>query len=157
MNAVALGGIRRSRLRFGDVLRVGSLGLRTRPLRTALSTVGVAIGIAAIWTLLKLLGPLISGIASALASQRKRAANEALDITEQDIPVGLVGIISAVTLVAIGVLLWTFTLGTPLAASAPSTCASTYPGTSRHPNRPATANATVTAGFKWAPLRAAVL
>lgn len=77
-----------------------------------------AIGIAAIWTLLKLLGPLISGIASALASQRKRAANEALDITEQDIPIGLVGVISAVTLAAIGVLLWTFTQGTPLADSA---------------------------------------
>jgi putative OPT family oligopeptide transporter len=79
-----------------------------------------AIGIAAIWTLLKLIGPLVSGIASALASQRKRAANEGLDITEQDIPVGLVGIISAVTLIAIGVLLWTFTQGTPLAASAPA-------------------------------------
>ena len=39
--------IRSSRLRLGDVLRVGSLGLRTRRLRTALSTVGVAIGIAA--------------------------------------------------------------------------------------------------------------
>jgi putative ABC transport system permease protein len=36
-----------SRLRAGDVLRVGSIGLRTRRLRTALSTVGVAIGIAA--------------------------------------------------------------------------------------------------------------
>ncbi len=47
MNAVAVAGIRRSRLRAGDVLRVGSLGLRTRLLRTALSTVGVAIGIAA--------------------------------------------------------------------------------------------------------------
>ena len=79
-----------------------------------------AIGVAAIWTLLKLLGPLVSGIASALASQRKRAANEALDITEQDIPVGLVGIISAVTLAAIGVLLWTFTQGTPLESSAPA-------------------------------------
>lgn len=79
-----------------------------------------AIGIAAIWTLLKLIGPLVSGIASALAAQRKRASNEVLDRTEQDIPIGLVGIISAVTLVAIGVLLWTFTQGTPLASSAPA-------------------------------------
>lgn len=39
--------LRPSRLRPGDVLRVGSIGLRTRRLRTALSTVGVAIGIAA--------------------------------------------------------------------------------------------------------------
>jgi putative ABC transport system permease protein len=37
----------RSRLRIGDVLRVGALGLRTRRLRTGLSTLGVAIGIAA--------------------------------------------------------------------------------------------------------------
>ncbi len=36
-----------SKLRAGDILRVGSLGLRTRRLRTALSTLGVAIGIAA--------------------------------------------------------------------------------------------------------------
>lgn len=37
----------RSKLRVGDVLRVGSLGLRARRLRTSLSTLGVAIGIAA--------------------------------------------------------------------------------------------------------------
>jgi putative ABC transport system permease protein len=37
----------RSRLRAVDVLRVGALGLRARRLRTALSTLGVAIGIAA--------------------------------------------------------------------------------------------------------------
>jgi putative ABC transport system permease protein len=37
----------KSRLRAGDVLRVGSLGLRSRRLRTSLSTLGVAIGIAA--------------------------------------------------------------------------------------------------------------
>ncbi len=37
----------RSRLRATDVLRVGALGLRTRRLRTSLSTLGVAIGIAA--------------------------------------------------------------------------------------------------------------
>lgn len=77
-----------------------------------------AIGVAAIWTLLKLIGPLFSGIASALAAQRKRSANEVLDRTEQDIPIGLVGIISAVTLAAIGVLLWTFTQGTALESSA---------------------------------------
>ena len=36
-----------SRLRLGDIVRVGSLGLRTRRMRTGLSTLGVAIGIAA--------------------------------------------------------------------------------------------------------------
>lgn len=79
-----------------------------------------AIGVAAIWTLLKLIGPLISGIASAFSAQQRRAANEVLDRTEQDIPIGIVGIISGVVLLAIGVLLWSFTQGTPLAASAPA-------------------------------------
>ena len=45
--ATATPEIERSKLRFADVLRVGSLGLRTRGLRTSLSTLGVAIGIAA--------------------------------------------------------------------------------------------------------------
>ena len=36
-----------SRLSAGDVLRVGAVGLRTRPLRAALSALGIAIGIAA--------------------------------------------------------------------------------------------------------------
>src|SRR5262245_7986163 len=36
-----------ARLRLPDVLRVGSAGLRTRPLRVFLSALGIAIGIAA--------------------------------------------------------------------------------------------------------------
>ncbi|MFN8022478.1 MAG: FtsX-like permease family protein [Acidimicrobiales bacterium] len=47
-------GLERSRLRAADILRVGSSGLRTRPLRTALSTVGIAIGIAAMVAVLGL-------------------------------------------------------------------------------------------------------
>jgi putative ABC transport system permease protein len=46
--------VRASRLRATDVLRVGSLGLRTRRLRTGLSTIGVAIGIAAMVAVLGL-------------------------------------------------------------------------------------------------------
>jgi putative ABC transport system permease protein len=42
--AVVMGS---SRLRLGDVFRVGSIGLRTRRMRAALSIVGIAIGIAA--------------------------------------------------------------------------------------------------------------
>ncbi len=38
----------RSRLRAGDLLPVGTVGLRSRPVRTALSMLGVAIGIAAV-------------------------------------------------------------------------------------------------------------
>jgi putative ABC transport system permease protein len=45
--SVATNATYRSRLRPADILRVGALGLRTRRLRTGLSTLGVAIGIAA--------------------------------------------------------------------------------------------------------------
>src|ERR1044071_4247445 len=38
----------RTRLGFGDGLRVASVGLRARPLRAALSALGIAIGTAAI-------------------------------------------------------------------------------------------------------------
>ena len=44
----------KSRLRAGDVLRVGSLGLRSRRMRTSLSTLGVAIGIASMVAVLGL-------------------------------------------------------------------------------------------------------
>lgn len=89
--------------------------------RTQVRFIGAgAIGIAAIWTLLKLAGPLIKGVTSALAAQRARSSNEVLDITEQDIPIKLVSLISLGVLVAIGVLLWSFTNGTPLAAQAPA-------------------------------------
>ncbi len=79
-----------------------------------------AIGVAAIWTLIKLIGPLVAGVTSALAAQRKRASSEALDITEQDIPITLVSFISLGVLAAIAILLWSFTAGTPLASSAPA-------------------------------------
>jgi len=46
--------LRPSRLRAFDVIRTGALGLRTRRLRTGLSTIGVAIGIAAMVAVLGL-------------------------------------------------------------------------------------------------------
>lgn len=78
------------------------------------------IGVAAIWTLIKLLGPLIGGVTSALAAQRKRNEAQSLDIVEQDIPITTVAFISLGVLAAIAVLLWSFTNGTPLASAAPA-------------------------------------
>jgi putative ABC transport system permease protein len=43
-----------ARLKAGDLARVASVGLRTRPLRAALSAVGIAIGVAAIVSVLGL-------------------------------------------------------------------------------------------------------
>lgn len=77
------------------------------------------IGVAAIWTLIKLIGPLVGGLTSALAAQAKRKSGEILERTEQDIPISLVGIASLACLVGIAVLLWVFTQGTALAAAAP--------------------------------------
>ena len=68
------------------------------------------IGVAAVWTLAKLVKPVISGLASAMAASRVRKAGNALSLprTEQDIPIGQVALISLVCLVPIGWLLWNF-------------------------------------------------
>ena len=68
------------------------------------------IGVAAIWTLLKLVKPVASGLSSAMAASRVRAAGNAgmLPRTEQDIPIGQVGLISLACMVPIGYLLWNF-------------------------------------------------
>jgi putative OPT family oligopeptide transporter len=65
------------------------------------------IGVAAIWTLAKLVKPVISGLASAIAASRVRSAGQAalLPRTEQDIPIGVVGIIMLVCFVPIAFLL----------------------------------------------------
>ena len=63
------------------------------------------IGVAAIWTLIKLAGPLIGGLTSALAANKRRQSGEALDIVEQDIPITTVALLSLVSLGGIGVLL----------------------------------------------------
>jgi len=74
------------------------------------------IGVAAIWTLIKLAGPLIGGLTSALAANARRSHGEALDRTEQDIPLPLVGLISLACLVGIaGILAW-FAQGNPTLA-----------------------------------------
>ena len=53
-----------------------------------------AIGVSAIWTLLKLGKPLISGLPGAMAASRARKSGKAdtLPITERDIPIGIVGL-----------------------------------------------------------------
>lgn len=63
-----------------------------------------AIGVSAIWTLLKLVKPVVSGLASAMAASRARKAGKAdtLPITERDIPIGIVGIITLVCMAPIG-------------------------------------------------------
>src|SRR3954469_6920389 len=63
-----------------------------------------AIGISAIWTLVKLVKPVVSGLASAMAANRARKAGKSatLPITERDIPIGIVGLVTLVCMLPIG-------------------------------------------------------
>jgi putative OPT family oligopeptide transporter len=76
------------------------------------------IGVAAIWTLLKIIGPIIQGLKGAMAASAARSAGDALPLTERDIPIKLVGAIIAATLVPIAFLLWQFLESTPIAGMA---------------------------------------
>jgi putative OPT family oligopeptide transporter len=69
-----------------------------------------AIGISAIWTLAKLVKPVITGLTSAMAAARVRKAGKAdtLPRTERDIPIGIVGLITLACFIPIGWLLGYF-------------------------------------------------
>ena len=79
------------------------------------------IGVAAIWTLLKVIGPIVRGIAAALAANRARTAlGEGIDslaLSERDLPVTLVfGSIVALML-PIAAMLWWFATDGPIEQS----------------------------------------
>jgi putative OPT family oligopeptide transporter len=71
-----------------------------------------AIGVSAIWTLLKLVKPVASGLAGAMAASRARKAGKAdtLPITERDIPIGIVGLITLACMLPIGWVLGSFAI-----------------------------------------------
>jgi uncharacterized oligopeptide transporter (OPT) family protein len=75
------------------------------------------IGIAAVYTLLRVIGPIVKGI-TAMAAQRKRKAGEgdSLALTEQDLPIGIVGAVIVAAMVPIGLLLASFAQGGPIEA-----------------------------------------
>ncbi|MCT1557850.1 oligopeptide transporter, OPT family [Helcobacillus massiliensis] len=66
------------------------------------------IAVAAVWTLLKLIVPIVRGISEALASNRRRRGGGEVDITERDIPMSLVLGITLLSMIPIGLLLWSF-------------------------------------------------
>jgi putative OPT family oligopeptide transporter len=72
------------------------------------------IGVAAIWSLLKIIGPIVAGLRSALAASRARTAGETLALTERDLPIGVVALVTLATLVPIAWLLWSFSTGGPV-------------------------------------------
>jgi len=84
-----------------------------------------AIAVAAVWTLLKLIAPIVKGIIDAMASARARREGVTVDITERDIPFPIVGGTIVVMLLPIGLLLWDFVHGTALSGSAGGIIAAT--------------------------------
>ncbi|ONF95845.1 OPT family oligopeptide transporter [Sphingomonas jeddahensis] len=76
------------------------------------------IGVAAVWTLVRIARPVIGGIASALAASRARHAGEVLALEEQDLPIGVVAGVSLALLLPIAWLLWSVASTGPIAGSA---------------------------------------
>ncbi|GLQ46621.1 oligopeptide transporter, OPT family protein [Dyella lipolytica] len=76
------------------------------------------IGVAAIWTLAKLVKPVVSGLNSAMAASRVRKAGKAdtLPRTEQDMPIGIVGLIVLICMLPIAWLLGNFSIVSGLAS-----------------------------------------
>ena len=74
------------------------------------------IGVAAIWTLLRIIGPIIAGVSGAIAANRERKAGrgETLPLTERDIPIGLVGATILLSMIPIGLLLHAFASTPPI-------------------------------------------
>jgi len=79
------------------------------------------IGISAIWTLVKLVRPLIAGLRAAIkASRLRKVGTTVLARTEQDIPIGIVGAVTAVSMLPIGWLLASFAAASGLGSQLPA-------------------------------------
>ena len=61
--------------------------------------------VAALWTLLKVMGPIVRGITQAMAASKARGAGTVLELTERDLPIGIVGGTILLSMVPIGLLL----------------------------------------------------
>ena len=98
----------------GDLEALIGAAFRTKARMVGAGTIGVA----AIWTLLRIIGPIIGGIRSALAASRERKAGRAADlpITERDIPIGIVTAVILLSMIPIGLLLFAFGNTAPIAS-----------------------------------------
>jgi putative OPT family oligopeptide transporter len=76
------------------------------------------IGVAAIWTLLKIVGPVVRGIRSSITASRAARGGAAVALEERDLSINTVGLVSLAVLVPIAALLWSAIAGGPLAGSA---------------------------------------
>jgi putative OPT family oligopeptide transporter len=84
------------------------------------------IGVAALWTFSTILGPIVTGLRSAMTASGARAVHgHVLPLVERDLPIKIVGAVVAATLVLIALMLWQFMAGGPLAGHAPALIAAT--------------------------------
>ncbi|WP_152351617.1 OPT family oligopeptide transporter [Brachybacterium subflavum] len=77
-----------------------------------------AIAIAAIWTLVRIARPIVGGIRGSLASTVARRGGGTVEKTERDLPFTLVAVITVVSMIPIGIMLWLFVKDTALVHSA---------------------------------------
>ncbi len=75
------------------------------------------IGVAALWTLLKIVGPIVKGIKGSIASSQARGAGEVVELGERDLSFGIVAGTILGSLIPIAGLLWFFAQGGPIAAN----------------------------------------
>ncbi|CAN5298988.1 oligopeptide transporter, OPT family [soil metagenome] len=78
-----------------------------------------AIAIAAIWTLLKIIGPIVKGIRAAAASTRARRDGGQVELMERDLPIWIVGGTIVASLIPICLLLWWFLDSTQVTGNKP--------------------------------------
>jgi putative OPT family oligopeptide transporter len=84
------------------------------------------IGVAAVWTFSRILGPIVAGLRAAIAASAARSVGgHQLPLVERDLPIKSVGVIVLASLALIALLLWRFIAGGPLAAHAPALIAAT--------------------------------
>ncbi|OAN65992.1 OPT family oligopeptide transporter [Sphingomonas sp. TDK1] len=76
------------------------------------------IGMAAIWTLLKIIGPVIGGIRSSFAASAAARGGAEVPLGERDLPITIVAVVTLGMLLPIGWLLWSVLASGPLSASA---------------------------------------
>ncbi len=74
------------------------------------------IGVAAIWSLLRILGPIAQGIRAAMTASKARQAGADLHLTERDLPIKIVGGTILASLIPIAGLLWYFSSTTAIAS-----------------------------------------
>jgi len=100
----------------GDLETLVSAAFRQKARMVGAGTIGVA----AIWTLLKIIGPIVAGIRSALVASAERKAGRAaeLPLTERDMPIGIVTGTILLSMIPIGLLLFAFGNSAPISGNA---------------------------------------